>query len=151
LKIAHLHDLPSKSRAVPVSSHTNPGRRCREKVLLATTVCFFNAKIHRENSMAKKFDGVIEAVRYKDGQIEVVRMYERRGAAFSDRILVPRHELLERLKKGQKIVIGQRRKFLAGTFDVQDKPVQVINRDGKEIITTNPDADHNELEHAPLF
>ena len=27
--------------------------------------------------MAKKFDGVIEAVRYKNGQIEVVRAFER--------------------------------------------------------------------------
>jgi hypothetical protein len=44
--------------------------------------------------MAKKFDGVIEAVRYKNGQVEVVRAFERRGAAFSDRILIPRRELL---------------------------------------------------------
>ncbi|HEX9387429.1 MAG TPA: hypothetical protein VF918_13985 [Anaerolineales bacterium] len=101
--------------------------------------------------MAKKFDGVIEAVRYKDGQIEVVRAFERRGATFSDRILVARKELLERLKKGQRFVIGKRRVFLAGTFDVQDKPVQVVNRNGKEIIATRTDADHDELEQAPVF
>jgi hypothetical protein len=41
--------------------------------------------------MAKKFDGVIEAVRYKDGQIEVVRTFERRGAAFTDRLMLNRH------------------------------------------------------------
>ncbi len=35
--------------------------------------------------MAKKFDGVIEAVRYKNGQIAVVRAFERRGTTFSDR------------------------------------------------------------------
>ena len=101
--------------------------------------------------MAKKFDGVIEAVHYKNGQIEVVRAFERRGAAFSDRILIPRHELLERLKKGRKFVIGKRREFLAGTFDVQDKPVQIVDRDGKEFITTRSDADHDELEQAPVF
>ena len=101
--------------------------------------------------MAKKFDGVIEAVHYKDGEIEVVRAFERRGAAFSDRIMVPRHELLERLKKGQKIVIGKRREFLAGTFDVQDKPLQIVDRNGKEIIATRTDADHDELEQAPVF
>jgi len=101
--------------------------------------------------MAKKFDGVIEAVRYKNGQIEVVRAFERRGATFSDRIMVPRHELLERLKKGQKFVIGKRREFLASTFDVQDKPVQVVDRNGKEIIATRNDADHDELEQAPVF
>lgn len=101
--------------------------------------------------MAKKFDGVIEAVRYKDGQIEVVRAFERRGAAFSDRIMVPRHELLERLKDGKKFVVGKRREFLAGTFDVLDKSVQVVDRDGKQIIATRKDADHDELEQAPVF
>ena len=49
--------------------------------------------------MAKKFDGVIEAVRYKNGQIEVVRAFERRGAAFTDRIMLNRKEFLERIKK----------------------------------------------------
>lgn len=101
--------------------------------------------------MAKKFDGVIEAVRYKNGQIEVVRAFERRGAAFSDRILVPRNELLERLKRGQKFVIGKRKEFLAGSFEVQERPVQILNRDGQEIISTNSSADHDELEQAPVF
>lgn len=101
--------------------------------------------------MAKKFDGVIEAVRYKDGQIEVVRAFERRGSAFSDRIMVPRHELLERIKSGKKFVVGKRREFLAGTFDVQETPLQVVARDGKEFIATRKDADHDELERAPVF
>ena len=110
-----------------------------------------SGKIHGENSMAKKFDNVIEAVRYKNGQIELVRAFERRGTAFSDRILIPRQELLERIKKGQKFVLGKRKEFLAGSFEVQDKPVQVLSHNGKEIISTNPNADHEELEQAPVF
>ena len=101
--------------------------------------------------MAKKFDGVIEAVRYKNGQIEVVRAFERRGATYSDRVMVARKELLERLKNGQKFVIGKRREFLASTFDIQDKPLQVLERNGSEIIATRTDADHDELEQAPVF
>lgn len=101
--------------------------------------------------MAKKVDGMVEAVRYKNGQIQTVRVYERRGATFSDRILLNRKELLERLKNGQKFVIGKRKEFLASTFEVQEKPVQVLDRDGKEIISTRPDADHDELEQAPVF
>jgi hypothetical protein len=101
--------------------------------------------------MAKKFDGVIEAVRYKNGQIVTVRAFERRGAAFSDRILIPRKELLERIKKGQKFVIGKRKEFMAGTFEVQEKPVQVLNHNGKEIIATRSDIDHDELEQSPVF
>lgn len=101
--------------------------------------------------MAKKFDGVVEAVRYKNRQIEVVRAFERRGAAFSDRILISRKEFLERLKRGQKFFIGKRKEFLAGTFEIQDKLVQILNHDGTEIISTRSDADHDELEQAPVF
>lgn len=101
--------------------------------------------------MAKKFDGVIEAVRYKNGRIEVIRAFERRGAAFTDRVMLDRKEFLERLKKGRKYVVGTRKEFLAGTFEVQDKPVQVLERDGGEIISTRPEADHDELEQAPVF
>jgi uncharacterized protein YjhX (UPF0386 family) len=101
--------------------------------------------------MAKKFDGVIEAVRYKNGHIAVVRAFERRGATFSDRVLLDRKELLERLKKGKKYVIGKRKELLASTFAVEEKPVQVLNRDGKEIISTRAEADHDELEKAPVF
>jgi hypothetical protein len=101
--------------------------------------------------MAKKFDGVIEAVRYKNGQIEVVRTFERRGAAFTDRIMLDRQEFLNRLKKGKKYFVGKRKEFLAGTFEVQDKPIQIMGRDGQEIIATRSEADHDELEQAPVF
>jgi hypothetical protein len=100
--------------------------------------------------MAKKFDGVIEAVRYKDGQIEEVRAFERRGAAYSDRVLIPREKLLARLKDGKKFVVGQRKEFFAGTFET-GKPVQVVSRSGEEFISTRNDAEHDELEQAPVF
>jgi len=100
--------------------------------------------------MAKKFDGIIEAVHYKNGQIVTVRAYERRGAAFSDRVLINRKELLERIKVGKQFVIGTRTEFLAGTFEA-GKSVRVINRDGKEFLSTRDQAEHDELEPAPLF
>ena len=100
--------------------------------------------------MAKKFDGIVEAVRYKDGQIEVVRAFERRGAAFSDRVLIERHELLERLKKGKKFVTGKRKELLAGTFE-QGKPLQLVSRDGKLFVSTRENAERDELEQVPVF
>ncbi len=74
--------------------------------------------------MAKiKFDGLIEAVRYApDGHIDLVRAYERRGATFSDHILINRTRLVERLQKGEKFVTGQRKEFLGSTFE-SAKPV----------------------------
>lgn len=100
--------------------------------------------------MAKKFDGIVEAVRYKDGQIVVVRAFERRGAAFSDRVMIERHELIERLKKGKKFITGKRRELLAGTFE-QGKPLQIVSHDGKEIVATRENAEHDELEQVPVF
>ena len=100
--------------------------------------------------MEKKADGVIEAVRYKDGQIEEVRAFELRGSAYSDRVMIPREKLLARLKDGKKFVIGQRKEFFAGTFET-GKPVQVVSRGGQEFIATRSDAERDELEQAPVF
>ena len=100
--------------------------------------------------MAKKFDGVIEAVRYKDGKIEVVRAYERRGAAFSDRLLMSRAELLDLIKRGKKFITGTRKEFLAGTFE-EGQPVQVVTRNGQDFIATRAEADRDTLEPSPVF
>ena len=100
--------------------------------------------------MAKKYDGVIEAVRYKNGQIVVVRAYERRGAAFSDRILIDRKEFLELVKKGKQFVTGSRKELMAGTFE-QGKPVKVVSRDGRDYIATRDGVDHDDLEQVPVF
>jgi uncharacterized protein YjhX (UPF0386 family) len=97
-----------------------------------------------------KFDGVIEAVRYKSGKIEVVRAYERRGATFSDHVLLDRKTLLERLKQGKHFVTGQRKQYLASTFEV-GKPVNLMGNDGKEVLTTAAQQDHDELEGVPAF
>ena len=100
--------------------------------------------------MPKKFDGVIEAVRYKNGQILAVRAYERRGATFSDHILIDRKELLERIKGGKRFMTGSRKEFLASTFE-SGKAVQLVSRNGKEFISTRDTADHDELEQVPVF
>ena len=100
--------------------------------------------------MAKKFDGVIEAVHYKNGQIINVRAYERRGSAFSDSMLIDRKELLERIKSGKQFVVGVRKEFWAGSFD-EAKAVQLVTRNGKDFIATRAEAEHDELESAPVF
>ena len=100
--------------------------------------------------MANKFDGIIEAVRYKNGQITVVRAYERRGASFSDRVLIDRKDLLERIKDGKQFLTGSRKEFWAGTFE-EGKPVKVVNNEGKDFITTRDASDHDELEETPVF
>jgi len=100
--------------------------------------------------MAKKFDGIIEAVHYKNGQIVTVRAYERRGSAFSDRMLIDRKDLLERVKNGRQFVVGTRTEFLAGTFTT-GKTVLVVSRDGKDFLSTSGQSDRDELEQVPVF
>ncbi len=98
----------------------------------------------------QKFDVVIEAVRYKSGKIELVRGYERRGPTFTDCILMDRKTLLERLKEGKRCVTGQRKEYLASTFDL-GKAIKLVGADGKQVVTTLPQADHDELEGVPSF
>ena len=102
--------------------------------------------------MAKKFDGVIEAVRYNpDGQIALVRAYVLRVVTYSDRVLLDRKTLLERINEGKKFTTGQRKEFLASTFEF-GKPVKVLGSNGKDILTTREDApQHDELEETPIF
>lgn len=99
----------------------------------------------------QKFDGVIEAARCtRKGQIEFVRAYERRGFAFSDCVLLDRKTLLERLKARRRFVTGIRRNFLGGTFEPA-REVMLLNRDGREVIATRPDAAEDMLEGVPLI
>lgn len=102
--------------------------------------------------MAKKVDGVIEAVRYNpDGQIALVRAYVRRGVTYSDRVLLDRATLLERIKQGKKFTTGQRKEFLASTFEF-GRTVKALDTNGKEIITTRENVpQHDELEEIPIF
>lgn len=100
--------------------------------------------------MAKYFDGVIEAVRYKNGQITMVRMFERRGTTFSDQLVLDRKTLLERIQTGKQFVTGSREDLLASTFKVS-KPVMLSKINDREVITTRAGTERDELENVPFF
>ncbi|MFZ1043284.1 MAG: hypothetical protein WCA79_20665 [Anaerolineales bacterium] len=97
-----------------------------------------------------QFDGVIEAVRYKGGKIELVRAYERRGATFSDRVLLNRKMLIVRVEQGKRFVTGQRKEFMASTFEV-GKPVKLLGTEDQQIITTGDQSERDELEGVRAF
>jgi hypothetical protein len=100
--------------------------------------------------MAKTIDGVIESVRLKNGQISAVRVFERRGSAFSDWIVLDRKTLLERLQKGKSFVTGSREELLAGTFKV-NMPVLLVKGQDREFIATRENAESDLLENVPFF
>lgn len=97
-----------------------------------------------------KFDGVIEAVRYRGGKIDVVRAYERRGPTFSDHVLLDRKTLIERLEKGRRFVTGQRKELMGSTFET-GKAVSLEGQNGRQVITTRPPSEQDVLEGVPAF
>ena len=98
-----------------------------------------------------RYDGVIEAVRYRGGKIDMVRAYERRGATFSDRVLLNRKTLIERIKQSKRFVTGERKQFMASTFEI-GKLVNLLDRgDAQQIISTHDQSEQDELEGVPAF
>jgi len=95
-----------------------------------------------------KFDGVIEAVRYQpDGKIALVSAYERRGAVWSDRVLLERGELIERLKRGKRFVTGQRKEYVGGVFETGPS-VRVVQG---MLVTQEQAAKRDLLGDVPIF
>jgi hypothetical protein len=87
--------------------------------------------------MSQKFDTVIEAVHLtQNGMIESVRAYERRGATYSDRVLISRENLLRGIAAGKKFATGRRIENLGSKFE-QLLPVRVVEDGGKELVTND--------------
>lgn len=96
----------------------------------------------------QKIDGVIEAVRYfPDGNINLVRIYERRGVVFSDYILMGREKLMEHLKHGSRYYTGKRIKDMANKFDV----IHHVKLAENSVVTDNAQSTCDLLEDVPLF
>jgi hypothetical protein len=102
----------------------------------------------------KKFDGVIEAVRYTpEGKIAEVRFYERRGPTYSDRLLIGRSELVQRLRGGKKFAVGARKLLMASTFEITGE-VRLAGTRGHETVLAGlagPSGERDDLSGAPLF
>ena len=96
----------------------------------------------------KKIDGIIEAVRYcPDGRIDMVRAYERRGAVWSDCILLDRKDLVERLARGIRFLTGERKTYLGSAFDT-GMPIRKVNDD---IVTGEQSGKRDLLAGVPVF
>ncbi|MHC1782144.1 MAG: hypothetical protein AB9891_05170 [Anaerolineaceae bacterium] len=100
----------------------------------------------------KKFDGLVEVVRYlQSGVIDCVRVYERRGPTFTDRILLDRETFLVKLKEGKKYVTGRRVPQFGSTFEV-DEIIKVANTTKGEFITAGKSvSDRDDLKGTPIF
>jgi len=99
-----------------------------------------------------KFDGLIEAVRYHpDGTIDLLRLYERRGPTFSDRVIYSRQQLVDALENGKKFVTGSRKPLLGSTFDVHQRVYLAKDGPSSAVIATSKTASAENLSGTPRF
>jgi hypothetical protein len=97
---------------------------------------------------SKKVDGIIEAVRYSPGgKITFVRAYERHGVVWSDRIIIGRQELSDRLKRGNKFMTGERKIYLGSVFNFGVAVQQVQDY----IVTDGQAGSRDLLNGVPIF
>jgi hypothetical protein len=103
--------------------------------------------------MAKiNYDGVVEAAHFKpDGQLDWVRVYERHGAVFSDRILLSREAFVEKLKANKRYMAGERIYNMGGKFKVSQR-VHLLRQHGKQVIVVGEaQAAQDELVGIPII
>ena len=79
--------------------------------------------------------------------ISVVRAYERRGAVWSDQIILGRTELAARLAEGRKFVTGQRKQFLGSVFET----ASAVHCAGEYIVSGMESANHDMLVGVSIF
>ena len=100
----------------------------------------------------QKIDGVLECVHYDaSGQLETLRVYQRRGAAFSDRMLLSRADFIQQLKLGRKYVAGQRILYMGSSFET-GVAIQLSGKTGAEVIVQGSDpAEKDSLPDVPVI
>jgi hypothetical protein len=104
-----------------------------------------------DNMARNQYDGVIEAVRYTStGQIDMVRVYERRWLVFSDGVLLDRATLLERLSQGSQFITGHRNPFKGNTFET-GKNVRLSGGTDPVITTKDQPGSQDFLANVPVF
>ena len=99
-----------------------------------------------------KFDYLVEAVHYSPtGELEKIRLYERRGPSFSDRIIINRNQLIRVLIAGKKVVVGNRIPYLASTFN-QTGEIQLSgSKDAPVLVTGGVISSQDSLAGIPVY
>lgn len=99
-----------------------------------------------------KFDYLIEAVHYSSaGDLEKIRVYERRGPSFSDRIIIDRNTLISALSAGKKVVSGSRVPYLASTFDITGELHLAGSKENPSVVLGDEISNQDSLPGIPVF
>ena len=107
-----------------------------------------------EELMIKKkpYDGVVVAVRYSSqGEIERVRVFERHGFVFTDRMMMNRTDLVERLQNGKRFKTGARLLYQGNDFEIKED-INLVKKNGSDVIIVGQTtSEHDTLGNLPIF
>jgi hypothetical protein len=96
----------------------------------------------------KKLEGIIEAVHFSlQGRIIFVRLYERHGTVWSDRVLLDRRVLAERLEHGKHFATGSRKQSLGGVFETRS----TVRLQAGDILTDGQAGGRDSLPGVPVL
>jgi len=85
------------------------------------------------------------------GFVEQVRLYERRGAVFSDRILLNRDDFVRRIRTRKIFVTGKRKPYLGAVFETRLQ-IHLTGPAGKEMLVAgNAPSGNDHLEGVPEY
>jgi hypothetical protein len=99
---------------------------------------------------SKKIDGVVEAVRYTaDGKVDFVRVYERRGPAFGDRVLLKRDAFAAVLRTKKRYAAGKLVPSMGATFDTGAEVRLVKAESGEYIQSEQGVGERDDLNGVP--
>ncbi len=100
----------------------------------------------------KPYDGVVVAVRYSSrGEIEWVRAFERHGFVFTDRMMMDRSTLVERLQDGKRFKTGERMPYLGNDFEINED-IRLVEKNGTNVIVAGQaPSDQDSLGNLPII
>jgi hypothetical protein len=105
----------------------------------------------RVTKESRKIDVVLVAARYtsKGDRVRVAKGYIRRGPIWGDLKLLPRKELVERMKSGERIVVGEHAE-VPGSFHTIAKVRLAEESGGEKLVANGKDGKGDELG-LPLY
>jgi len=105
----------------------------------------------RVTKESRKLDVVLVAAMYtsKQDRVRVAKGYIRRGVIWSDLTLLPRKNLVERLKSGERIVIGEQEQ-IPGSFHTIARVRLAEGSKGDALVTNGADGKGDELGLPPF-
>jgi hypothetical protein len=107
-------------------------------------------KGQRLSSAASDLDVVVVAARYApDQSLATAQAYERRGPVWTDLVLLDRRTLIERLRSGKKVGVGQPL-AVPGDFAVRTRLV-LGRENGHEVLRAAGTGSNGDDLGVPLF